>query len=55
MDIHVNTGTPQDTVQKKEIIAGLLVQVEIILEVHGVIPLMVKVGIGVTYQYVEVS
>jgi hypothetical protein len=55
MDILVYIGTPQNTLQKKEIIAGLLVEMEIMMEVHGVIPLMVKCGICVTYQYVGVS
>lgn len=53
MDIHVNIGTPQDTLQKKKIIVGLLLQIMIMQEVHGVIHPMV--GIGVTCQYVEVS
>jgi hypothetical protein len=56
VDIHVDTGkTHQNTVQKIKIIVGLLVEMEIMLEVHGVLHLVrVKVGTGVTYQYVEV-
>jgi hypothetical protein len=56
MDIHVNIGnTPKDTKQKKKIIVGLLVEMEIMVEVHGVIHLVrVEVGTGVAYQYVEV-
>jgi hypothetical protein len=55
MDIHVNIGTLQNTIQKNTIIVGLLVQMEIMLEVHGVIHLVgVQVGTRVTYQYVEV-
>jgi hypothetical protein len=57
MDIHVTIGkTAQNTVQKKKIIVGLLVEMEIIMEVHGAIHLVrVEVGTGVTYQCVEVS
>ena len=57
VDIHVNTGQrANSTVEKIKIIVGLLVEMEIMLEVHGVIHLVVeKPGIGVTYQYVEVS
>jgi hypothetical protein len=55
MDIHVNIGTLQNTIQKNTIIVGLLVEMEIMLEVHGVIHLVrVQVGTGVAYQYVEV-
>ena len=56
MDIHVHIGkTPNDTKKKKEIIVGLLVEIMIMVEVHGVIHLVrVEVGTGVTYQYVEV-
>jgi hypothetical protein len=55
MDIHVNIGTLQNTIQKNTITVGLLVEMEIMLEVHGVIHLMrLEVGTGVTYQYVEV-
>ena len=56
MDIHVNIGkTPKDTKQKKKIIVGLLVEIVIIVEVHGVIHLVrVEGGTGVTYQSVEV-
>jgi hypothetical protein len=56
MDIHVNIGkTPKDTKQKKKIIVGLLVEIVIIVGVHGVIHLArVEVGTGVTYQSVEV-
>jgi hypothetical protein len=40
---------------KKKIIVGLLVEIKIMMEVHGAIHLVrVKVGTGVTYQYVEV-
>jgi hypothetical protein len=57
VDIHVDTGkTHQNTVQKITIIVGLLVEMEIMLEVHGVLHLVVeKPGIDVTYQYAEVS
>jgi hypothetical protein len=57
VDIHVDTGkTHQHTIQKNTIIVGLLQVIQIMLEVHGVIYLVVKKpGIGVTYQYVEVS
>jgi hypothetical protein len=56
MDMHVNIGkTPKNTKQKKNIIVGLLVEIMIMVEVHGVIHLVrVEVGTGVTYQYVEV-
>jgi hypothetical protein len=56
MDIYVNIGnTSKDTEQKKKIIVGLLVEIVIIVEVHGVIQLVrVEVGTCVTYQYVEV-
>jgi hypothetical protein len=56
MEMHVNTGkTSEVTVQKRKIIVGLLVEIQIMLEVHGVIHLVrVEVGAGVTYQYVEV-
>jgi hypothetical protein len=54
MDIHVDFGkTAQNTVQKRKIIVGLLVELAIMLEVLGVLHPMV--GIGVTCQYVEVS
>jgi hypothetical protein len=54
MDIHVDIGkTAQNTVQKRTIIVGLLVELAIMLEVLGVLHPMV--GIGVTWQYVEVS
>ena len=40
---------------KTKIIVGLLVQMEIMVEVHGVIHLVtVEVGTGVAYQSVEV-
>jgi hypothetical protein len=57
VDIHVDTGQrAHNTVEKIQIIVGLLVEMEIMLEVHGVLHLVVeKPGIGVTYQYVEVS
>jgi hypothetical protein len=56
VDIHVDTGTLQHTIQKKKIIVGLLQVIYIMLGVHGVIYLVVeKAGIGVTYQYVKVS
>ena len=56
MDIPVDTGTLQDTPQKKKIIVGLLQMIQIMLEVHGVIyPVVENAGIGVTYQYVKVS
>jgi hypothetical protein len=57
VDIHVDTGkTHQDTVQKIKIIVGLLQVIQIMLEVHGVIYLVLKnTGIGVAYQYVKVS
>jgi hypothetical protein len=56
MDIHVNIGkTTTSFTMKKKIIVGLLVEIVIMVEVHGVIHLVrVKVGTGVTYQYVEV-
>jgi hypothetical protein len=55
MDIHVNIGTLQNTLQKNAIIVGLLVEMQIMLEVHGVIHLLrVEVGTGVAYLYVEV-
>jgi hypothetical protein len=56
MDIHVHIGkTPKDTKKKKEIIVGLLVEMEIMTDVHGAIHLVrVEVGTGVTYQSVEV-
>jgi hypothetical protein len=52
VDIHVDTGQrAHNTVEKIQI-----VEMEIMLEVHGVLHLVVeKPGIGVTYQYVEVS
>lgn len=54
MDIHVNTGQrAKNTVEKIKIIVGLLVEMEIMLEVHGVIPQIG--GKGVTYRCVEVS
>jgi hypothetical protein len=46
---------PQNTIEKKKIIVGLLLKILIILEVHGVIHLIVEIGIGVTYRCVEVS
>jgi hypothetical protein len=57
VDIHVDTGkTYNITVQKNKIIVGLLQMMQIMMEVHGVIYLVVKKnGIGVAYQYVEVS
>ena len=57
MDIHVDTWkTYNITVQKNKIIVGLLQMMQIMMEVHGVIYLVVKKnGIGVAYQYVEVS
>jgi hypothetical protein len=56
MDIYVSIGkTAEIITMKKKIIVGLLVEMEIMMEVHGVIHLVrVKVGTGVTYQYVEV-
>jgi hypothetical protein len=56
MDMHANIGkTPKNTKQKKNISVGLLVEIMIMVEVHGVIHLVrVEVGTGVTYQYVEV-
>jgi hypothetical protein len=56
MDIYVNIGeTAENITMKKKIIVGLLVEMEIMMEVHGVLHLVrVKVGTGVTYQYVEV-
>jgi hypothetical protein len=57
VDIHVDTGKMhQNTIQKNTIIVGLLKVIQIMLEVHGVIYLVLKnTGIGVTYQYVKVS
>ena len=56
MDIHVNIGTPQDTQMKNTIIVELLQVIQIMLEVHGVIHLVVQEsGPGVTSRYVEVS
>ena len=53
-DMHANIGkTAQYTVQKNKIIAELLQVIQIMLEVHGVIPQIG--GIGVTYRCVEVS
>jgi hypothetical protein len=46
---------PQNTIEKKQIIVGLLLEILIILEVHGVIHLIVEIGIGVAYRCVEVS
>jgi hypothetical protein len=56
MDIHVNIGkSPEATKEKKKIIVGLLVEIMIMVEVHGVLHLVrVEVGTGVAYQYVEV-
>jgi hypothetical protein len=56
MDIHVNIGkTTESITMKKKIIVGLLLEIMIMVEVHGVIHLVrVEVGTGVTYQYVEV-
>jgi hypothetical protein len=42
MDIHVNIGTPQDTQMKTKIIVELLQVIQIMLEVHGVIHLVVQ-------------
>jgi hypothetical protein len=56
MDIHVNIGTPQDTQMKTKIIVELLQVIQIMLEVHGVIHLVIQsAGTGVTCRYVEVS
>ena len=56
MDIHANIGnSAKDIKQKTKIIVGLLVEMEIMMEAHGVIHLVrVEVGRGVIYQYVEV-
>jgi hypothetical protein len=56
MDMHVNIGTPQDTQMKTKIIVELLQVIQIMLEVHGVINLVIQIaGTGVTCRYVEVS
>jgi hypothetical protein len=50
-DIHVNTGkTPESITMKKKIIVGILAGIHIMMEVHGVLHLVV--GIGVTCRYV---
>ena len=56
MDIHVNIGkTTESITMKKKIIVGPLLEIVIMVEVHGVIHLVrVEVGTGATYQYVEV-
>jgi hypothetical protein len=56
MDIYVTIGkTAESITMKKKIIVGLLVEILIMVKVHGVIHLVgVEVGTGVTYQYVEV-
>jgi hypothetical protein len=56
MDIYVSIGKTADIItMKKKIIVGLLVEIKIMMEVHGAIHLVrVKVGTGVAYQYVEV-
>jgi hypothetical protein len=56
MDIYVTIGkTAESITMKKKIIVGLLVEIVIMMEVHGVIHMVgVEVGTVVTYQYVEV-
>jgi hypothetical protein len=56
MDIYVAIGkTTEIITMKKKIIVGLLVEILIMVKVHGVIHLVgVEVGTGVTYQYLEV-
>jgi hypothetical protein len=56
MDIYVTIGkTAESITMKKKIIVGLLVEILIMVKVHGVIHLVgVEVGTGVTYQYLEV-
>ena len=51
--MHVNIGTLHNTPRKNKTIVGLLVGIQIMMQVHGVIHLMV--GTGVTYLYAEVS
>jgi hypothetical protein len=55
MNIHVDTGILQNTVQKRKIIVGLLVELEIMMKGLGVIQLVVSVGIDVLYKYVQMS
>ena len=55
MDIHVDTGILQHTVQKRKIIVGLLVEMEKMMEGLGVIQLVISVGKDVIYKYVQVS
>jgi hypothetical protein len=55
MDIHVDTGILQNTVQKRKIIVGLLVEMEKMMEGLGVIQLVISVGKDVIYKYVLVS
>jgi hypothetical protein len=52
MDIHVDTGILQNTVQKRKIIVGLLVEMEKMMEGLGVIQLVISVGKDVIYKYV---
>ena len=55
MDIHVDTGTLQNTPRKSTIIAELLVGIAKMMEGLGVIQLVLSVGKDVIYQYVQVS
>jgi hypothetical protein len=55
MDVHVDTGTLQNTPRKSKIIAELLVGIETMMEGLGVIQVFLTVGKDVIYQYVQVS
>jgi len=55
MDMHVDTGTLQNTPRKSKIIAELLVRITKMMEDLGVIQLVLSVGIDVIYHYVQVS